>query len=541
MKKEIVITILVGLLVGAGLMYFFGPARFPNQQRPALPTSFHPVTAKLDAGGDIYAYMSTERLIRSLEELGAKFAQKMPGQPGGAEKAWLSFVIRLLRDSGLNEISGVGLSNVAVSPELQRSTFVVHHYADKGQGLIWLLGGNSPRPLAELDLLPADTALAFFGEFRLEAFWNWLKKELEGSGIPGAVDFARQAEPQLAAQGVQLPKLLASLSGTMGYFATLDKERKVTLPGGEGSLSIPEPSLALVIGVKDGTLFELLKSKLPMAAFSEKGGRKTLQFPAIPAPIPLEPCFTWEKGWLIVASTPRLADAVLKPGARDNGLRESDEFASLARYVPDRGNGFNFVSSRLWRIYADLLAKTGGGKENEAMQFMLSLFPKDLRAFSVVQRGADGVVWTVCHNVSPELIVLLPVASVAGIASAVAIPNLLQATEKGKQKRTMGDLKSAGMAIESYLTDYAKSPDAAAFEDLRVQLEPFHIKTLPLKDAWGHPFLYVKSGTDGFKIASPGKDGIFLGWQQQGAYPAGQAEQDIIFANGQFVYGPDVR
>jgi hypothetical protein len=453
--KKAVIYVLIGLLVGAALMYFLGPARFPNKIKPAEPTSFNAVTAKLDAGGDLYAYIDTERFIRSVEGLIANFAKAVPFKAEDKEAAVASFVFRLLGKSGLNEISGVGLSNVAIASGLQRTRMVVHHDPDKNTGLIWQLAQTGPRELAELDLLPADTALAVFNEFRLDRFWTWVKQELEASGIPDAANFAKQTEPMLAAQGVDLPKLLGSLTGSVGYVVTLDKDRMVSLPQGESAMTIPEPGLGIVIGVKDATLFDLLKSKLPMAAFGEKDGRKTLQFPSIPAPVPLEPCITADKGILIAASTPRLADALLQVRAKNDGLVKTDEYKELARNVPARGNGFTYVSPRLWRIYMSFLEKAAAGKpEGKPVKDLLfSMFPRELKAFGVMETRADGVVWTSCHNMSPEMMVLMPLASVAGMAAAVAIPNLAQAGDKAKQNSTMTELKTVGVALEAYLID----------------------------------------------------------------------------------------
>ena len=51
------------------------------------------------------------------------------------------------------------------------------------------------------------------------------------------------------------------------------------------------------------------------------------------------------------------------------------------------------------------------------------------------------------------LIELLIVVAIIGIIAAIAIPNLLNAIDRGKQKRTMADLRSVGTAIESYSID----------------------------------------------------------------------------------------
>ena len=61
------------------------------------------------------------------------------------------------------------------------------------------------------------------------------------------------------------------------------------------------------------------------------------------------------------------------------------------------------------------------------------------------------------------LIELLIVVAIIGIIAAIAIPNLLVALQKGKQKATMGDLKTIGSAIESYVTDWSIAPNDDTF------------------------------------------------------------------------------
>jgi general secretion pathway protein G len=145
-----------------------------------------------------------------------------------------------------------------------------------------------------------------------------------------------------------------------------------------------------------------------------------------------------------------------------------------------------------------------------------------------------------------NLVVSLAAAPAAMIA-AVAIPNLLTATQKGKQKATMGDMKTVGMAIESYITDHYEVPPGKTLAEIKNKLEPFYIKRLPLKDGWGNDFHYYH-GTgdkkDEYAIGSGGKDGVFNGWDQTGFYivtTIAGFENDFIFSNGMFTYSPKVR
>ncbi len=143
------------------------------------------------------------------------------------------------------------------------------------------------------------------------------------------------------------------------------------------------------------------------------------------------------------------------------------------------------------------------------------------------------------------LIELLIVVAIIGIVAAIAIPNLLTAVQKSKQKATMGDLKSIGTAIESYVTDNIMAPSDitnAGFGGNR----DFHIKHFPETDAWGNPWHYARDASirDIYSICSPGKDGVFAGFFQEGTYINNSLEDfnnDIIFSTGIFVYGPKVK
>jgi len=104
------------------------------------------------------------------------------------------------------------------------------------------------------------------------------------------------------------------------------------------------------------------------------------------------------------------------------------------------------------------------------------------------------------------LIELLIVVAIIGIVAAIAIPNLLNAVDKGKQKRTMADMRAIGTAMEAYAvenTDYPTAADAAA---IRTAIDPSFIKSMPSLDGWSHPFQIESSATT-YTIYSQGKDG----------------------------------
>src|SRR5690242_678753 len=90
------------------------------------------------------------------------------------------------------------------------------------------------------------------------------------------------------------------------------------------------------------------------------------------------------------------------------------------------------------------------------------------------------------------LIELLMVVAIIGILAAIAIPNLLVAIQRAKQKRTMVNIRNIATAWEARATDVSKYNAAGMagasvpvpLPDLADALEPTYIKVLPRKDGW---------------------------------------------------------
>ena len=141
------------------------------------------------------------------------------------------------------------------------------------------------------------------------------------------------------------------------------------------------------------------------------------------------------------------------------------------------------------------------------------------------------------------LIELLIVVAIIGIIAAIAIPNLLNAIDRGKQKRTMADLRSMGTAIEEYSIDnnfYPKSISDIA--GLETHVTPSYIRKLPERDGWGMDF-YVETpagGTD-YTLGSCGKGaGSCTALTLIGTGGKTSSFGDhIIFSNGSFVQWPE--
>jgi len=133
------------------------------------------------------------------------------------------------------------------------------------------------------------------------------------------------------------------------------------------------------------------------------------------------------------------------------------------------------------------------------------------------------------------LIELLVVVAILGIISSIAIAAMLNALDKGKQKRTMSDIHSIAVATESYHIDHGSYPQGiTTWPALQVQISPFFIKAPPQADGWDRSWSVATDGTS-YTLVSLGKDGLSDSWS---GGITGSFNCDIVFINGQFFQWP---
>ena len=150
------------------------------------------------------------------------------------------------------------------------------------------------------------------------------------------------------------------------------------------------------------------------------------------------------------------------------------------------------------------------------------------------------------------LIELLIVVAIIGILAAIAIPNLLTAMQRSKQKRTMADMRTIATAWEARATDVNRYNAAGvtvptsgvSIDNLNSFLAPTYVKTFPTKDGWGTQW---GLGTDQswgatapaqvYAIISYGKDSV-----PESGYSGGATTMfdcDIVYSNGTFIQYPE--
>lgn len=150
------------------------------------------------------------------------------------------------------------------------------------------------------------------------------------------------------------------------------------------------------------------------------------------------------------------------------------------------------------------------------------------------------------------LIELLIVVAIIGILAAIAIPNLLNAMHRAKQKRSMADMRTIASGWEARAIDmhsYSPAGVQISWPDptsdvglLAASLTPTYISKIPHYDGWSNSFrVGTTSRGDSYALASYGADRTksITETTAAGAITTSNFDCDIIFSEGAFVVYPE--
>jgi prepilin-type N-terminal cleavage/methylation domain-containing protein len=135
------------------------------------------------------------------------------------------------------------------------------------------------------------------------------------------------------------------------------------------------------------------------------------------------------------------------------------------------------------------------------------------------------------------LVELLIVVAIIGILVAIAVPNILDAVDRTKQRATVADMRTWGNGIASFYSEKGVMPTPGPIDTVKISLVPYAINALATQDHWKHDYNYTADLiAETYTVESFGKDDVDgLGvtpttWQDYSL--------DIVLNDGVFVNAP---
>ena len=491
--------------------------------KPALVSaeknSFQEVTSQLDPGGNVYLYLGTEQWLENLSGKVSKLRELLGAIPdtkeedrGNIEKAF-NVLTNVIHSSGVEDISGFGLSSIATEKGFYHTKALLHHYKGKGDGFLWKMFGEKPHELAGLNLLSTNTALAIFSDLQIPLFWETIRKQAAQSGFPQAEETLNKMPEEFEkATGLKWDQVLGSLGNEYGFVLTLDEGKKVTvpIPGAGQPMEIPAPGLMLVAKVKDDTIFNRIDTALkatgmPVVSSDQANAKmRTVNIP-LPLPIQVAPTVASGDGYLLIGTSDTvIKEALAVKAGQAPGLKTTDEFQRLAKNMPSQGNSFTFLSSRFGKAFTQIqsqaIANAPGGA-NFPKQWLQSFANPEHAAFGYLVAGNTDQGWLTAVNGNQHAGAIILASTVVPVAvgAAMVLPALAKAKQNAQKIACVNNLRKIESAKQQWaLENKKKDSDAPTKEDL-LQFFPKH--TFPVCPSNGDYTINAVSGKPECSVA----------------------------------------
>jgi Tfp pilus assembly protein PilE len=482
---------------------------------PIEPTSFDQVTRHLDPGGSLYVYLSTESFLQRFATEAARIRKLLVASqahtspnPAQLDRYWASLT-RVATDSGIADVTGFGISSIAIAPAQYRTKWVIHHYEGKGTGFLWQLNGNSATALEIIPYLPAHTAVTSSGNFSFEPIWKAIGREAAHSPelrllLDAAADAVRKSS------GLDLDALIAGVGPACAVVITLDESRMTTVPTGDGaSVTIPEPAIALMVEVRDPALLARLEHDLaavPAITTADLPEAK-MRIVGTPLPLPfLRPAVAWTDRAVFVASNDQLIrDMFDAKSGRKAGFAATDTYKMIAQDLPKTAVQFHLLHPLFVKTVADVQTTALKRQIPDPQlfeEFLKSMGPDTITGpvWGFTEKGAEGYIGTSYgyrgQNGADALVMGAGIAP-AAMLSAIAVPSFQRARKRAQATQVLEDLRLLDAAQEQYAIEHNKHVgDPVTFADLQHYLKHgSRLYTSQGRDVLGNPFTITVTGT----------------------------------------------
>ncbi len=455
----------------------------------AEPSSFAAVASHLDTGGGMFFYLSTDGMLKAgieatrtaLDEMGGLDNLMAPQEQARFKTVWKSLK-PFVADSGVREITGLGVSSFAIGPDLYRTKSFLHHDAN-AKGFLWKLQGKQARALELIPYLPKSTAVAASVDLNVELLWAELEHlaAAEPSLRAGIDQTLQQVK---AATGMELPKILAGLGPNYSYFLTLDESRPLTLPlpGLKGPLSIPEVRLAVMIQIRDAALLkplEAILAKAPNLVSGDEAGFKVREV-NLPNAMPfVTPTIAWKDDLLILSSSQSLFKEILAVKAgKKPGLAADAGFQRLFKGLPSPASRFGYLNP----VFNDLVRKIqtfaieqdpkADASVKGVFQAIYSAQPKE-PTVGVGLSLPDGEMNITHSGVGPRQIARLWSAIPVAIFASAKAAKPKVSSDRAQAEEVLQSLRLLDAAIDQWALEKGKKPgDQASTNDLKPYFKP---------------------------------------------------------------------
>lgn len=435
--------------------------------------AMHPALEKLDLDGDMVLFLNTDtletRVLEYIDKTGAMVMQSMGGASPENIRAMgdgIETVKTAIQWSGLLSLEAYAMSMAPAEEGLSRVVSISRHAeADAGKP-IWRLIGSAPDEMKGIEFVPANAVYTANSSTSLDETWKIVNEAVREFGGPeSAASFNQQIMMAQLLIGTNISAITESIENDILISLQLSEVKTVTFPQRAGStLTVPEPSLLIGLGINDPMPGNLILQKLTLAGLppvKSMHGRHelyTVNLP-VPSPVALSPTLVMTDDYLLIGSTLDVVKEALDCAENQSGLVATPLYKQLLKNIPDEVSAIEFVSPRFMKTYFDVLSKAMTGTNDPEFESMLNMMSgswSSLYAGGYARKTPTGFYSESYVNYGGAKPLELAASSYVGVLAAIAIPSFQKARSNAAEKSCLNNRRILEAAKEQWAVENGK-------------------------------------------------------------------------------------
>ncbi len=398
-------------------------------------THFEAVSAHLDLGGEIYAYMDVDGDAQKLASLFNGFLDQIRKASAGDIPPQLAALDMeaLASDLGLTGIGALGMSSYKKG-ELYHSNYYLHVPGGR-TGLLKIAGGDAA-PFSTRNLAPSGSDIIMEQDLDLKSAFELIGTlALKYGGPEVAAELAAATSQPIEGTGLTVAAIFGHLDTKISVVGQIHPDKPLDLPA---DVPVKIPGIDLLIALDNlGPVFAKLTSTIPQGQrgqlISEGDGFTDLTLPVPPDAAKLfQPVIRHEtaSGRVLFASSPAYLARCL---AGDSSAWDDAAFQDAMEGLPETGNGLSFASAKFFKEYLrvynsmfEAMSAQGGMAPGSGELFVGIMnamgFSGDHSQARVITNLPDGILVVENTTVSAKQNIVAAGVTAVAVVAGVMVP-----------------------------------------------------------------------------------------------------------------------
>jgi len=453
----ILTTGLTLLLISCGPSGDAPTGLLPQEERAP---QFDRVSEFLDLGGVFYAYVDltneAEALGRKLTEIFSAVKESLPEMP----PVPLDFE-NVMSASGVSGLAAIGMSSREIEGNMFHNRSIL--FFPKGVSGFFRVFGSEPHPFDSMDLAPSTSDLVFELSYRPAEIRDTILAI--GDALAGplgrGVITAKLHSPMPELNNRTLNQVIEGIGNRGMAIVDFNQDAPIEI---ESFATFPTTNFLLALdGVTELLLTaQPLIEQQPEIEWAETETGFTISFAgAFPPPADyIQPILvadtTTER--IFIASNQAFLDECLQ---NSDKLKNTEAFRKAANLLPAEGVLFSYISPEYSEALLSFLTSSTNASplaDPRLAEILNLLIPSiDQPAASVTTVGPEGLYTAsnlnYSHRTTIASLAVQPVAIVAGMSAAMAIPAFNQVRTTSQEKAILNNLRQFAAGGQQYMLE----------------------------------------------------------------------------------------